>query len=280
MNEALFKTTLVDWMSHAVGSPQIVTIDFDDDFVADNLIDGSVNGEALPQTAFDTDQATTLEALADQYRKISWFVLKAVVTGAHQITVTGAVNGEPLTLVGPTVTGGLAQAVATVTVTQDGEKINVDWADQNAPRLNYPYAVLRHGPYQMYGRDEFRTVDPVTKVATWVRQCRMTVTVDFFGKKPAPGDHSTLMEKAAQAHFSLSTQAIRDKFSAIGVAILQINPTQNLTGMLETIFEERARFEFYIGFAETREENVGYIETVKIDAQVNGEDLPTQIIGP
>lgn len=278
MNEAAIKTALYTWASRAMGLPSIHVIDFDIDFVTGNLINGSINGVAWAAVAFDTDQGTTLQALADELWA-SQKVMKALVTGARQITVYGAINGVDLVFLGPTVTGGASQAVATVTASQNAVLIPIIFGDQNSPRLDYPYGVLRLNSSRKLGWDEVSLPDPISKVVTVSGQRQATVSFHFFGDKPAEGVHSTLMEEIGKARQSLMSEWAYLIFKPARIAINEILPTQNVSAMLETIYEEHAVFDFMIGFSESFEENVGLIEQVAVGGEVDGSIVPDNIIG-
>lgn len=280
MNEGAIKDALYDWLSKQLGKEAVVTIDFDADFVAGNLIDGTLNGVAWPTVAFDTDHDTTLFNLADEFSKYPE-VLTALVTGPRQITVTGAFGGVDLVFVGPTVTGGASQPVATVQVVQAMQAVQVIFSEQNAPRPNYPYAVIRLDSYRRVGYDSWEGVDPITKTMSVGGQRQMTVTVDYFGAKPAPGEHSTLFEETVKAHRSLQKDSVLIELGKAGIAVQVIEDIQNLTQLLETIFEERTSFDFFIGIAENYRDNVGYIHDVTFQGTVNeNQQPPYPVQGP
>lgn len=271
MNESAIKSALVSWLKKQLGKPAVKKILFNADFVTGNQIAGSVNAQAWATVAFDTDQATTIEALADEISKLPG-ILKALVTGAREITVTGAHGGVDLVFVGPTVTGGASQAVATVSELQAAQAVEVILAEQNSPRPDYPYAVIRLSSIERVGWDEFRGVDPETRVAEIVGQRQATVSVDFFGEEPEVGQHSRALEEIEKARTSLHKPSVQQELSAAGISIQLIGTTQNLTAMLETIFEDHANFDFFIGLAESVEDNVGFIEQVEFEGKADGED--------
>lgn len=99
----------------------VAVLEFDADFVTGNEIDLDVNGEAIDTVAFDTDQATTLAALAAELDSLD--NISAAVTGAREITVTsseGAVLIENIV-----VSGGASQADGTVSLESDEYFIGV-----------------------------------------------------------------------------------------------------------------------------------------------------------
>lgn len=271
MIETQIKSALYDWLSTAMGEPAVVVIDFDADFVTGNVISGDINGDAWVPVDFDTDHDTTLAILIDQFFRIQDFVLKAVKTGPRQIIVTGAVNGLELNFTGPTVTGGASQAVATITELQTPVQIPVIFSDQNAPRPNYPYATIRLSSYRKIGWDEFRGVDRETNLGSYYGQRAMTVSVHVFAEKPAEGSPTMAFQEISKAHMSLSKDSVLNALSLAGIAIQEKGPTQNLTAVLDTLFEDHAAFDLFIGFSESIEENVGIIEKVSVQGTVNDE---------
>ncbi len=271
MNEDGVKNLLYTWLKREMGSPHVFKINFDVDFVTGNLIDGNFDGSDMDQVAFDTDQATTLKAVAASIQK-TLAVFKAIVTGAREITVYGATNGSNVVVVGPTVTGGASQALATLTDIQDPVFVEVIFSDQNAPRPNYPYAVVRFDSIVQIGCDEIRAIDPETNIANIGGQRRGTVSVSYFGPSP--------MQEIMKAYNSLEKETVEDLFFANRVAILQKNSVQNLTEMLETNFEEHTFFDFYIGFAENIEDYLGIIQDVELTGKYNDTPIGQVIVGP
>jgi len=258
MNEGAIKSTIRTWLEISLGEPQIIQIDFDIDFVTGNQIDGTM-GQAFNAVFFDTDQTTTIDALAQEIQKLAP-IFKAVVTGSRQIVCTVAGNGLSLGLQNILVTGGASQAVATFTVIQDPVAVSVIYADQSSPRPNYPYAVLRLESIVKVGWDELRSLDD-QNIATYGGQRRGSVSIDYFGNNPVQE-----MTKAAN---SLEKQSILDLFSSGGIAIQEKNEVLNLTRILETDFEPRASFDFFIGFADNYEDDLGIIESVEIAGEMD-----------
>ena len=81
---------------------------FDADFVADNDIDMKINSVAITTVEWDTDQATTLAALATEIQSNA-DVVTAEVTALKTITVTG-VDGTDIAITEIVVTNGVSQA--------------------------------------------------------------------------------------------------------------------------------------------------------------------------
>lgn len=92
---------------------EVFTVTWDGDFVASNVINGTVGGDAISQVTFDTNQATTIAALAVAIAALD-SVASATVTDTREITVTGATDGEDLSSTANfTVTLGASQAADT-----------------------------------------------------------------------------------------------------------------------------------------------------------------------
>jgi len=96
--------------------PQIQEIVFDAPLVTGNLIDGEINGEAITQVPFNTNNDTTVDDLATEIQS-NVNVETAVRSGTDTVVVT-SVQDVVVTLTNYVVTGGASQAVATVSETQ------------------------------------------------------------------------------------------------------------------------------------------------------------------
>lgn len=271
MNQTTFKQALYDWLSKNIGVQHVFTIDFDIDFVTGNLIDGSFDAEAITQVPFNTDQSTTIQDLANEIQK-RVKIFKATVTGQKQITCIGKLPGDDIIVVGPTVTGGVTQPVATISTVTPALSVNVIFADQAAPRPDYPYAVIRVNSIRRYGWDEMRSIDPVTNIANFGGQRGGTVSISYFG--------SNAFERISDAYNSLEKQTVTDSLYASGIAIFGKNDILNLTSVFETKFEERADFDFLIGFSENFEDDLGIIETAELTGTYEGAKNGDIIIGP
>lgn len=282
MNEAGLKLALYNWLSTELGVRHVFTITFDADFVSGNTINGSFDAEAIDPVSFVTSHAVTLAALATEIQKCDE-IFKAEVTASRQITCTGFVTGDTISVTGPTVSGGATQAVATIATTTAASSVPCIFADRTddtgraAPRPEtYPYATIRLGTIIQVGHDELRDIDEDTCLANIGGQRRGTVSINFFGPRP--------FENVMKAYNSLEKMSLIDTFYAAGFSILEKNDVQNLTGMLETKFEERASFDFFIGFAENIEDDLGIIETVDLTATVTADgkdpDVDLVTVGP
>lgn len=269
MNETTIKAALYAWLSASLGLQQTFTITFSADLVTGNTVNASFDAIAIPAVAFSGTHAATLAALADKIMRTAP-IFTAYVTGAREITCVGAVYGHTVVIVGPTVTGGASQAVATVATTTAAQAVKVGFADQkpvsssvtgNAPRLLYPYATIRIMDYRRVGWDGIRMKDLSNNIANIGGQRQATVRVECFG--------NNAVSMASQAVTSLSKRTVLDLLSVAGVAVQDKNPVQNLTAMLETVFEERAVFDFNIGLADSVEDDLGVIEKVELAGEID-----------
>jgi len=275
MDQSALQLTLYNWLVAELGVKHTFTIDLDADFVTGNVINGSFDGEAIDPVTFITDHDATMELLRAEIQK-RLEIFKATITASRQITCVGADVGDTIAVVGPTVTGGATQPVATIATTESPSAATVIFADQNSPRPSDPYAVIRIGTISQLGQDELREIDPDTLLATTGGQRRATISVDYFG--------SNALENIMKASNSLEKWSLVDTFNTAGIAFIEKNDIQNLTAMLETKYQQRANFDFFIGFAENVEEDLGIIEEVELTGNVTADgkdlDIDKVTVGP
>lgn len=256
MNQTQIEDALYQWLSKNIGDPHVFTITFDADLITGNTINATVNGDAITAVPFDTDHDTTIAALATALQATNGLV-KAKVTAARQITCTGLIPGQTVTIVGPTVTGGASQAVASVATTSAPVFVQVIFADSTESRPDKPYCVIRLESGVQIGWDELRNVDPDTCLSQIGGQRRMTVALDYIGEKP--------VERMYQAANSLEKVSVQQQLYAEGIAVGDKNDVQNLTRFLETETEHRSRFDFFIYYNDSVEDELGVIETIDVD---------------
>ena len=89
-------------------SIQSVELVFDDDFVDGNVIDLDINGSPITSVVFDTDQETTMLALASEVMTKN-AVDTAEVISERVLRITASDEGNELIVTGIIVTGGLTQ---------------------------------------------------------------------------------------------------------------------------------------------------------------------------
>ena len=283
MDEALIKSTLYDWLKRELGVRQQFTITFDIDFVTGNTCNATFTDdeesvpvvETMPAVDFAGTQADTMQALAAAIQSLD-HIFKASVTAARQITCISQIPGVPIAVSTFQTTGGLTQPAITIVETVEAEEVTVIFSDQNSPRPpDYPYAVIRLNNAGQIGYDEMRALDQ-NGIATIGGQRRATVYIDYFGPQP--------FENLMKASNSLEKETNVDFFYAAGIAYLTKNDVQNLTAMLETKYEERASFDFYIGYAENFEDDVGLIESAELTGSITSDgsdlDVDSVTVGP
>lgn len=123
------------------GKKQTQTIVWDGDFVTGNNVDGSINGIAITTVAFNTDQATTIAAVAAAIKAASNDIESAAVTGAREITVI-SISDKEVEIGDFVVSAGASQADEVVTETvalvleSDRGKIRADADGSTAAQLS------------------------------------------------------------------------------------------------------------------------------------------------
>lgn len=122
------------------GKKQVQTITWDGDFVTSNTVNGKVNGSAISQVTFASDQATTIAAVAAAIKAGSNDIESATVTDTREITVTSVLDKE-VTISDFVVAAGASQAVDTIAETvarvlsSERGKIRTDADSSSAAQL-------------------------------------------------------------------------------------------------------------------------------------------------
>lgn len=149
---------------------QIATIVFSADIIVGNTISAftiSSGGklESITSTAFDTNNATTLTALATKIQATA-AIATAVSNGTHTITVTAATAGVSFSISAITVSGGASQATAVRTTTtanegpaefladisdQDDAWYGLIWANERNEDLVYEAAAYIETQRKIFG---------------------------------------------------------------------------------------------------------------------------------
>jgi len=97
---------------------QVQTITFSADLIADNVVNGTVDGVALTATTFAVDHVTTMGVIAGKIQATAGVATATVGgVGNRVITVTAQAAGVPVSLTGFLVTLGVSQATAVVATT-------------------------------------------------------------------------------------------------------------------------------------------------------------------
>lgn len=117
-----------DWYGFGIIGTKKATITFDADFVTDNEIDLTINGETVTTVPFNTDNATTYTDLKDQIELD--ITNSAVTVDATARTVEIEIFGDSVATVTEAVTGGATQADGTITYTYlDDFQDVADWTE-------------------------------------------------------------------------------------------------------------------------------------------------------
>lgn len=95
---------------------KVMVLEFNIDFVALNNIAYKIDGVDETDVVFDTDQATTMAALAAAIQAHA-NIATAVVSDTREITITAQTPGTPFTISDVLVTLGATQPVATISTT-------------------------------------------------------------------------------------------------------------------------------------------------------------------
>lgn len=149
---------------------QVKTIVFSADIIVGNTISvftissgGKI--ENITSTAFDTNNATTLTALAAKIQATA-AITTAVSNGTHTITITAAKAGVSFTISAITVTGGASQATAAIATTvenvgpaefladikeADDDWYGLIWANERDEDLVYECAVYIETQFKIFG---------------------------------------------------------------------------------------------------------------------------------
>lgn len=271
MDESAIKTTIYNWLSSELGTRHVFTISFNESFTLGNIINMTFNGESIIEVDALPAHADTIISLRKAIQGSSK-ILKCEISDTHELTCTAKDTGVEV-LVTYTLTGsGITDPSATFRDIVDPEVVTVIIEDQNAPRPDYPYASFRISNINKIGFDEIRSIDSDTDVLNIGGQRRATVEINYFGQDS--------LSNLTKAYNSLEKQSLIDTFYVAGIAYLEKNDVQNLTDMLETKYEDRSYFDFYIGFADNIEDNVSIIESVSFTSNITsqGKDLDTDKI--
>lgn len=121
-----------DWYVFCIIASHSATVVFDSDFVASNAIDITINGTSVTTVNFDTDQATTMAAIAAQ--------IESDITGStatvdpsdtdHRTLIVEVFGESGIDSMSVTVTLGASQPTAAITyVNEDDYKAVAAWVE-------------------------------------------------------------------------------------------------------------------------------------------------------
>ena len=138
------------------------------------------------------------------------------------------------------------------------------WAEQSGPQPKPPYCTLRiDGPRRLGGADELRQDgdgDDVRQLA--VGQRELTVECQAFTSRTTGS--ATARELLTKAQVQLSLPSVHERFSEVGLSVIDEGDVQNVSTVLETKWQGRAALDVRIGCADSAEERVGSIESVEL----------------
>lgn len=256
MNQAVY-----GWLSKSIGKEEIFTITFDIDFVIDNLIDASFDGQAIDQVAFTDDQATTMALLAEKIQKTE-SIFECIVTGQNELTCQGKFKGLPVVVVGPTTIGGITQPIATIEIVQEFVKVIVIRDHQTAPRpFPKPYAWFMIGTELTYPLEDDVLGYSDNDLMQRAGMRSVTVSVQILGEGA--------LQYIRDARRALNFNDVKDAFMfPYGMAFIESLGIQNLTGFLETEREERGAMDLRFAHSEEYLEDTNWIETVEIEGDL------------
>ena len=273
MNQAVY-----GWLSKSIGKEEIFTITFDIDFVVDNLIDASFNGQAIDQVAFTDDQATTMALLAEKIQKTE-SIFECIVTGQNELTCQGKFKGFPVVVVGPTTIGGITQPIATIEIIQEALKILVIRNHQTSPRpyvptdeegKKLPYAWFMIGTELTYPLEDDVLGYSENDLMKRAGMRSVVVSVQILGEGA--------LQYIRDARRALNFNDVKDAFMfPYGMAFIESLGIQNLTGFLETEREERGAMDLRFAHSEEYLEDTNWIETVEIEGDFEGGKNPIHI---
>jgi len=255
MNFQTLKKAIGDWLSLNLGEAHILRLSFSSDFVSGNSISGSVNIVSFSTISFTTDHATTMTLLKQSIQNLE-SVLMVKSVDSRTIDVYGKNPGVTLTAL-ISITGGVSQATITQTTQLSPEAVTIIYENsqvlsEKAPQQPYPYCTFGFGPITPVGTGRLDSFDEETNLALQEQNLVVTIFINYFG------DYAPF--KILKAFRSLITQETSDLFYQNKLSIQTKQSIRDLTGLLETQFEPRARFEFQVGFMEAWTEDIGTIE--------------------
>lgn len=143
-----------------------------------------------------------------------------------------------------------------------------------------PYATITMLSEVSLGqRDEMRDINDLG-VADFVGFRDATISLQFYDDVNS-GSGKTAFQFAQEAVRSLNKRTILDGFFFVDdIAIRQVLPINNTELFLDSINEQRAQFDVLIGYIDEFTDEVGFIETVEMESDLDpdvGEDLTVDI---
>lgn len=135
-------------------------------------------------------------------------------------------------------------------------------ADPNNPRPNLPYITIRISSAVIVGQP----FTPIKADGTGVGKIKydedFTVALNSFGR-----NSDTYLQEIK--HY-LNTSAGRDKLTSLCLSIRNENgPITDISLLIDETIEKRYLYEIFLGYAQTYDDDVGFIEDVEITDTIN-----------
>lgn len=157
------------------------------------------------------------------------------------------------------------------------DPIQIIWRNQSEPLPARPCVTLKFisGPSPT-DRDPAVFLNAANAPINAGMQMEAVLSVQVFGntKIHRPMAYQLCVDIVS----SLFSKEVLRKLHQGGVAIQGKGNVTNLTALEETQYEERAGFELDLGMAQNIVDESTTIQTVNLEREVNGEDLPGQTI--
>lgn len=264
MNEQQIRKALKSWLQNVFSQAQ--TLDFSGLLVTSNFVSGDISfGNILTNIGvpYSTSSAATMQAVADAIT-IADGVKYAAVVGVNSIRIVSN-PGLNIKLSDFEVTGGSQQA--NISVNSIIQQIPILYDYQALPATG-PFVTCKIGSIVSKSYDSKLGFNQSNLLESGgLRQA--TITVSYFGYSPENGSSNNYApQSASMISDSLELSSVQGAFKAQGLAYLHKNPVQQLTYLLESKYQPRADFDFYLGFVAKEVDNLSWIERVTVTGDI------------
>ena len=147
---------------------------------------------------------------------------------------------------------------------------HIAWRDQSEPLPPRPCVTLKitSGPTRTGYQDNAQFVGGSTGSQFKIGgQRHMMISIQVFGNSQI---EPKALQLATDLNASLSKMTTLDYLRGLGVSVWKQGDPQNITGLEETEYEERAQFDVQIGLAENLVDDPGIIEHANVTPVVSG----------
>lgn len=142
--------------------------------------------------------------------------------------------------------------------------ISVVWQESNGPKPDLPYLTLRRQSVSSIAHEYMSNPDD-NGIAVISGNRELIINIQAYGSN-AFGR----LEDLISLHLVTESQEL---LATEGLSLINQLGIQNITGLNDTLFEERASVDLLLRFASQRENvDVGLIETVEIEGNVKEPD--------